>query len=144
MKARTSIAIVSSAGLIGAGAFLLPAAASPSHATHTVKFTSVALKDVSFAKTSQGETDKAIVAGKIIGFALVDSNFDPKTMTGKGGLTVMLKNGFIDATLTFGDSPVTHGTVTGGTGRYKDATGTVVGKNLNKAGTKTAVTITWH
>jgi hypothetical protein len=144
MKARTSIAIVSSAGLIGAGAFLLPAAASPSHPSHTVKFTAVSLHDVNFAKTSQGETDKEVVAGKVIGFGLVDSNFDPKTMTGKGGLTVMLKSGFIYGTLTFGASPVTNGVVTGGTGKYKDATGTILAKNLNKSGTKTSVTITYH
>jgi hypothetical protein len=144
MKARTSIAIVSSAGLIGAGAFLLPAAASPSHTTHTVKFTALSLHEVNFSRTAQGETDKAVVAGKIIGFDLIDSNFDPKTMTGKGDLAVMLKNGFIYGTVTFGASPVTKGTITGGTGKYKDATGTIVGKNLNKAGTKTAVTITWH
>ena len=34
--------------------------------------------------------------------------------------------------------------VTGGTGAFKGATGTITAKALNKAGTRTAVTITYH
>ena len=41
-------------------------------------------------------------------------------------------------------SPVIHGTVTGGTGAFRGAAGTILAKNLNNAGTKTSVTITYH
>lgn len=39
---------------------------------------------------------------------------------------------------------ISHGKVTGGTGAFKGATGTVKAKNLNSAGTRTAVTITYR
>jgi hypothetical protein len=41
-------------------------------------------------------------------------------------------------------NPVIHGTVIGGTGIFKGAAGTILAKNLNNAGTKTAVIITYH
>jgi hypothetical protein len=34
--------------------------------------------------------------------------------------------------------------LTGGTGKYKGVTGKIVATSLNKAGTRTAVTITYH
>lgn len=144
MKVRTSVAIAGTAGLIATGALLLPAAASPSHATHTLKFTAVALRGTNFSKTSQGEADKDVVAGRIIGFDELYSVFNPATMTGRGGVTLVTGSGFLYGTLRFGHGPVTHGRVTGGTGKFKGVTGTIVGTNLNKSGTRTAVTITYH
>jgi hypothetical protein len=52
--------------------------------------------------------------------------------------------GFVYGVATASNSPVIHGTVTGGTGIFKGAAGTILAKNLNKAGTKTAITITYH
>jgi hypothetical protein len=144
MKAHRSIAIAGSAGLLGAGAFLLPAAASPAHSTHTLKFTAVALHGASFSKTSQGEADKAVVGGKIIGFDELYSVFDPTTMTGRGRVALVTGSGFLYGTLRFGHGDVTHGTVTGGTGKFEGVSGTILGTSLNKSGTRTAVTITYH
>ena len=42
------------------------------------------------------------------------------------------------------NGPVTHGTVTGGTGAFKGATGTITAKALDQTGTRIAVTITYH
>jgi len=42
------------------------------------------------------------------------------------------------------DGPVTRGKVTGGTGTFRGASGTITAKTLDKNGTKTAVTITYH
>jgi hypothetical protein len=39
---------------------------------------------------------------------------------------------------------VSNGKVTGGTGAFKGATGTITAKNLNKAGTRTAVKVTYR
>ena len=41
-------------------------------------------------------------------------------------------------------NPAVHGRVTGGTGAFRGATGTITARNLNKAGTRTAVTIKYH
>jgi hypothetical protein len=52
-------------------------------------------------------------------------------------------SGFLYGALKFTSTRnVVHGTVTGGTGAFKGATGTITGTQ-NKAGTRTAVTITY-
>lgn len=145
MKVRTSIAAVGTAALLGGtGAFLVPAAASAHSVTHTLKFTAVQQKSASFSRTIAFAADDVNKAGKIIGFDVIYVEFNPKTHTASGGLTLDTNGGFLYGTLEFTNSPVTHGRVTGGTGRFKGATGTITGKDLNKSGTRTAVTITYH
>jgi hypothetical protein len=145
MMVRTSIAVVSAAALLGTGAFLLPAAASAHSTTHTLKFISVTKKSADFSKTTGGQQDTDLnKAGKIIGFDQLYFKFNPKTKTASGGVTLDTNGGFLYGTLKFTSSPVTHGKVTGGTGIFKGATGTITGKNLNKSGTRTAVTIIYH
>ena len=46
-------------------------------------------------------------------------------------------------TVNFKTGAITNGKVTGGTGAFARATGTIKAKNLNAAGTRTAVTITY-
>jgi len=135
------IAAVSAAALLGTGAFLLPAAASAHTTTHTLKFISVTKKSANFSKTSGGQADEDISKGKIVGFDTIYFTFNPKTKTASGGVTLDTNGGFLYGTLKFSNGPVTHGKVTGGTGIFKGATGTITGKNLNKSGTRTAVTI---
>ena len=104
--------------------------------THTLKFTAVQQKSASFSGTTAGEAENDVnKAGKIIGFDVIYIVFNPKTHTASGGLTLDTNGGFLYGTLEFTNSPVTHGKVTGGTGRFKGATGTITGKDLNKSGT---------
>jgi hypothetical protein len=146
MKVRTSIAAVGAAAVLGgAGAFLVPAAASAHSVTHTLRFTAVTQKSASFSKASAGQAEKDVNrAGKIIGFDVIYLAFNPKTHTPSGGVTLDTNGGFLYGTLKFTNGPVTHGRVTGGTGRFKGATGTITGQGLNKSGTRTAVTITYR
>ena len=146
MKVRRSIASVGAAALLGgAGAFLLPAVASAHSVTHTLNFTAVTQKSVNFSGTTAGEAENDInKAGKIIGFDVIYIALNPKTHTASGGVTVDTNGGFLYGTLNFTNGPVTHGKVTGGTGIFQGATGTITGKDLNKSGTRTAVTITYH
>jgi hypothetical protein len=144
MKVHRFIAAVGGTALIGTGAFLLPAAASPHSAIHTLKFTAVTQKSANFSKTTFGQDEKDVSAGKVIGFDTIYGKFNPKTNTAKGGVTLDTNGGFLYGTLNFSNSPVTHGKVTGGTGAFKGVTGTILGKDLNKKGTRTAVTITYH
>jgi hypothetical protein len=53
--------------------------------------------------------------------------------------------GFLYGTATVSNKTgaVTNGKVTGGTGSFKGATGTIKAKALNKSGTRHAVTITY-
>ena len=70
--------------------------------------------------------------------------FNPKAESAKLTFTAVLNGGFVYGVATASSSPVIHGTITGGTGAFEGAKGTLLAKNLNQAGTRTAVTITYH
>jgi hypothetical protein len=144
MKIRTSIAAVGVAGLLGATAFVLPALASPQSAAHTLKFRSVQLKSVNFSKTRFGASDVDVHAHKKVGFDTLNGVFDPKTSSVKIDVAFDTKGGFMYFHLHSTSASSYAGKMTGGTGKFKHAHGTLVAKNLNKSGTRTAVTITYH
>ncbi len=140
------IAAAGAAALLGGtGAVVVPAIASANAVTHTLKFTAVQTNSANFSRTTSGAAEKDVnKAGKIIGFDVIYVKFNPKAHTASGGVTLDTKGGFLYGTLKFSMGPVTRGKVTGGTGIFKGATGTIVGKSLNKAGTRTAVTVTYR
>ena len=146
MKVRMSIVAVGAAAVLGGtGAFLFPGVASAHGVTHTLRFTGVTVKEAKFSKTALGVSDEDVNgAGKIIGFDQIYFAFNPKTNKVSGGVTLDTNGGFLYGTLDFTRKPVTDGTVTGGTGKFKGAAGTIIARNLNKSGTRTAVTITYH
>ena len=83
--------------------------------------------------------------GKTIGFDLLYIASNPKTSGVNADVTLDVNGGFLYGTLQLSPSgPVIHGKVTGGTRAFKGATGTISVKILNSAGTRTAVTITYH
>jgi hypothetical protein len=145
MKTRTSIAAVAIAGLLGASAFVLPALASTQTATHTVKFTSVETSSINFSKTHFGQSDvDRNHAKQKVGFDTLNGVFNPKTESVKIDVSFDAKGGFMYFHL-HSTSPTTFvGPMTGGTGKFKHTHGSLVAKNLNKHGTRTAVTITYH
>lgn len=120
--------------------------ASPHSATHTLKFTSVKMKSLNFAKTQFGQADKDVnSANKTIGFDTLNGVFDPKTGSATIDVAFDTAGGFmyfhLHSTDAAGDSYA--GNMTGGTGDFKNATGSLTAKNLNKSGSRTAVTITY-
>ena len=60
-------------------------------------------------------------------------------------VTVDTSGGFLygTGTINIKTGVFSNGKVTGGTGSFAGATGTITAKNLNPAGTRTAVTITY-
>ena len=145
MKGYTTWAAIGATAFIGAGAVVLPALGSTDSTTHTLRFTAIAQKSANFSKTSfgQDEIDRN-KDGKIIGFDVIYGTFDPMTNTAKGRVALSTRGGLLYGSLKFSDGPITTGRVTGGTGRFKGVTGTIYGKSLNKAGTRTAVVIHYH
>ena len=146
MKMRAPIAAASAAAILGAGAFVLPAVASSTATSHTLKFISVSKKSIMLTKASGAQQDTDVSkAGKTVGF---DMLYFKATSASSAALniTVDTTGGFLYGTakISFKTGAVTDGKVTGGTGSFKGATGTIKAKNLNKAGTRTAVTITYH
>jgi hypothetical protein len=147
MKHRIAIAaIATSAALGGACAFLVPAAsASTAAKSHTITFTSVEEAVHNYSQTSNSQQDKdANGSGKVIGYDMLYTVLNPKTETAKLTFTAVLSGGFVYGVASASSNPVSHGTITGGTGAFRGAKGTLLAKNLNKAGTRTAVTITYH
>lgn len=148
MKHRITIAaIATTAALGGTCALLVPAAsASPSAAkTHTLTFTSVQVSAVNYSETVINVEDRDLnKAGKVTGFDLLHVVINPKKGTAAVNVAFETSGGFAYGLVAGSNTGVMHGKVTGGTGAFKGATGTILAKSLNRAGTRTAVTITYR
>jgi hypothetical protein len=145
LRTRVSITAIATAAAAGTTAAVLVPAASAHPVPHTLKFTSVEEGQVSFSKTVSVAQDKDVSpAGKVIGYDVIRFLYNPRTNTGAISATVDLEGGFLYGQLRETSSPVSHGTVTGGTGAFKGATGTITAKTLDQQGNRTAVTITYH
>jgi hypothetical protein len=140
MKIRRSIVAAGAAVVLGAtGTLALPAVASAHDAAHTLKFTAVQTKQVSFSSKSFGDQGIDVKAGKTIGFDEVYLTITGK-QSGTGNVVVDISGGFLYGTLATTNAGKTFtGKVTGGTGAYKGATGTITGKAITSK--KSAVTI---
>jgi hypothetical protein len=146
MKLRTSLALTGAGlALATTGALALPAVASAHSSTQTLKFISVTKQSVMLSKTSGGQQDTDVnAAGKTVGFDMLYFNL-ASTTTGNVNATIDTTGGFLYGTFTYNvkTGVTSDGKVTGGTGAFTGATGTITAKNLNKAGTRTAVTVTY-
>jgi hypothetical protein len=141
MKVRKSIVAGAALVVLGTtGALALPAMASAHGSAHTLKFTSVTVKSVGFTKSSGGSQDTDLNSkGKTIGFDVVYYTATSKTKATVNA-AVDVKGGLLYATLTTSNGgKAFKGKVTGGTGAFKGATGTISAKAISS--TKTAVTI---
>lgn len=104
----------------------------------------MAENSVAFTTTTQGVQDTDFnSAGTTIGFDNLYLTFT-STTSASGTATLDIKGGFLYATLaTTNGGQTFSGKVTGGTGAFTGATGTVAAKAINKTGSKAAVTITY-
>ena len=144
MKLRTSLAAAGAAVVLGTtGALVLPAVASAHGTTHTLKFVSLETGTVSFTRATGGiQNTDFNAAGKKVGFlTLYFAATSPSTVA--VNVTVDTKGGFLYGTFTFNPRTgvVTNGKVTGGTGAFAGATGTIKVKTIST--TKHAITITY-
>ena len=145
MKIRKSIAAAGAAAVLGGTTVLLiPAAASAHDATHTLTFTAVAENSVAFTTTTEGVQDTDFNStGTTIGFDNLYLTFTSPTAA-SGTATLDIKGGFLYATIaTTNNGQTFSGKVTGGTGVFTGATGTVTAKAINPTGTEAVVTITY-
>jgi hypothetical protein len=144
VKVRMSIVAAAAAVVLGTtGALVLPAVASASSATHTLKFISVTKNSVGFTKTTGASQDTDVnAAGKTVGFDMIYSSATSAT-TAAVNVTGDFSGGFLygTGTINMKTGAFSNGKVTGGTGTFKGATGTITAKTISK--TKTAVTITY-
>ena len=144
MKLRTSLAAAGTAVILGtAGAVVLPAVASAHSVTHTLKFIAVQKASVNFTTATQGiqETD-VNTSGKTVGFDMLYFNIVSSSSAAVNA-TIDTKGGFLYGTFNINlkTGALTNGKVTGGTGAFTGATGTITAKMISN--TKHAVTITY-
>ena len=151
MQLRAPLVAAGSAVVLGAmGGFLLPAVANAHSAavasapgsTHTLKFIVVTNKFVRFTKATYlaQETDVS-GTGKTVGFDEGSITFKTRTVA-TAGVTFVRLGGFLYGTFTTTNGGKTlAGKITGGTGAFDGATGTITGKAITSI--KTAVTITY-
>ncbi len=144
MKLRTSLAAAGAAVVLGTtGALVLPAVASAHGTTHTLKFLSLSKAAVNFTRaTGAIQNTDVNTTGKTIGFdMLYFAASSPSSLA--VNTTVDTKGGFLYGTFTFNPRTgvVTNGKVTGGTGAFAGATGTIKVKTISS--TKHAVSITY-
>jgi hypothetical protein len=144
MRVRTSIIAAGAAVVLGTtGALLLPAVASAHSASTTLKFTAVQKATVSFSRATEAIQDTDVnMAGKTVGFDMLYVTATSPT-SGTANFTADTKGGFLYGTfnINFKTGVVTNGKVTGGTGAFTKATGTIKVKTISN--TKHAVTITY-
>ena len=144
MRLRTSLAAAGAAVVLGTtGALVLPAVASANSATHTLKFIAVQKAMVSFTKTTQGSQETDVnAAGKTIGFDMIYLAITSPTAA-TANVTGDFSGGFLygTASVNLKTGAISNGKVTGGTGAFKGATGTIKVKTISS--TKHAVTITY-
>jgi hypothetical protein len=144
MKLRTSLAAAGAAVVLGTtGALVLPPVASAHSATHTLKFTAVQKATVGFTRATGGIQDTDVnTVGRPVGFDMLYFKATSAS-TIAVNFNVDTKGGFLYCTFTFHPKTgvVTNGKVTGGTGAFAGATGTIKVKTISR--TKHAVTITY-
>jgi hypothetical protein len=144
MKLRTSLAAAGAAAVLGVtGALVLPAVASAHSASTTLKFTAVQKGTVKFSTAAQGIQDTDVnAANKTVGFDMLNVTATSPT-AGSANVTVDANGGFLYGTfnINFKTGVITNGKVTGGTGAFAGATGTI--KVTTISSTKHAVTITY-
>jgi hypothetical protein len=145
MKIRTTMAAAAAAAIVGTGAFVLPAAASASTTTHTLKFTAETKSSAAFSNSAEAEQDTDVnSAGKVVGYDMLYLAVVSSTSVAIN-ITVDVNGGILYGTAKLNSKGmVLDGNVTGGTGAFAHAAGTLTVQTLNKAGTRHDVKITYQ
>lgn len=145
MTSRRNVIIASAGAVLAAGIVTVSAVAGAAPAAttnHTIKLIATQTATHNFSRSSAAEADTDRSRGKVIGYNVLALNF-----TKTGGLILgsfATQGGVLDFRLPLTNSKTLHGRITGGSGRFAGAMGTIAATELNNAGTKTAVTIVWH
>jgi hypothetical protein len=144
MKVRRSTLAVGAALILGTtGALLVPAVASAGSATHTLKFVSVEKNSIEFTKTAGGQQDTDLNSkGKTVGFDVLYFR-RASASSADTNITVDTSGGFLYGTATISfKTGKASGKVTGGTGAFKGATGTIKATAISNV--REAFTITYR
>src|SRR5579884_912894 len=90
--------------------------------THTMKFTAIEIRNQPFKGDDDSTVDKDVANGKVVAYNELD------LVGNEAQVAIALKGGFLYGHFTVGKTGAFHGPVTGGTGPYKSASGTIDGQ----------------
>ena len=140
MRARIYLALAAAAAVTAAvtaaASAAIPAIAAPAAAEHTLHFDAVQVYAHKFSASSYIELDKNISGGKVIGTDELDWSGN------NASVALALGKGFLFGRFSVSNSGVISGSVTGGTGAYRGASGTIGGRGVSS--TVAAVTVKYR
>jgi hypothetical protein len=144
-KKRT-LAVGGSAALIAAtafGGFTMVNAADAASSTKHMHFVAHSDRDINFTQRTFGGTEVDRHNGNRVGFDLISGRFDPATQKVTIFVSVARAGGLLFARLHSVSNTRYAGHVTGGSGRFKGAHGTVTARNLDQQANRTRVNVTY-
>ena len=137
---RAGIGLAGTALIIGAGgAATLPASGSDKTTTHTLRLNSITKGGHQVGPRSFAGIDVDKRHGKILGYDTVSGKFNIKTHIAVLDVAAALRGGLLYIHGRSNEAGDFAGKVTGGTGRFHGATGTVTGTQVNNNTTKIVV-----
>jgi hypothetical protein len=145
MSVRRNLIVASAGAALVAGVITVSAVAGAAPATtnHTIKLIATQIASHQFSRSTAAEADVDRHQGKVIGYDVLSEKFSSTGGVIRGAYAPPGGGNF------FFEIPITktktlHGKITGGSGPFAGVRGTIAARNLNSAGTKTAVTIVYH
>lgn len=132
MSRKIAIAAVTGVAALSlavTGASLAAATPAVHASSHKLRFASVETAQKSFGATTFVSSDRDVRNGKVIGYDVVHVVFHPKTNTFSVTVAATFKAGTLYLVGTgSGESADFSGRITGGTGVFRGAHGTVAGR----------------
>jgi hypothetical protein len=144
--AFAAVGVAAAAGLTGAA--VLPGSAAHDAATTTRHYVLHQTGSHDLGKYSFAGTDKIKHAGKVVGFDVITGKFNPRQNTVAIQVSFALKGGIIHARVhnlpfTPGGPSRFVGRITGGSGKYHGASGTIEAHSPAGNDKKTFVTLVY-
>jgi hypothetical protein len=121
------------------------ALAEASSTSHTLRFTSIETAQKVLPKSHFAATDRDVVKGKTIGYDVVSGVAPSNSASLVIDIAASVPGGMIygHCRQSLKTGALT-GKVTGGTGKFRGASGTITGHPTGKHGQATAVVVTYH
>jgi hypothetical protein len=143
---KRTLAVGGTSALIAATAFggstMVNAADAPSATMH-MRFIAHSDRNIRFGPDTFGGTEIDRRNGHRVGFDLISGRFHPATQTVTIYVAVARRGGLLYGRV-HAVSPTQYvGRVTGGSGRFKGASGTVTARNLDQQENRTRVVVTY-
>ncbi len=136
----TGAAVIASTALSGA-AFVGPADATAT--THTLKFVAISDRSHGAGRFGFEGTDINRNHGRFVGYDLISGIYNPQTQTVRIYVAIARKGGLLFSRIHSrpGSQSEYVGRITGGSGRFAGATGTLTARNAPHNDNRTYVTV---